>query len=50
MHLLMHNEFDAAMTVLVVIPINKRGNPVAGFFFSAERPVGIVRSVFNGAE
>ncbi len=50
MALLGRNEFDAAMAVLVVIPIHKRGNPLAGFFFATERPVGIVRPVFNGAE
>ncbi len=50
MPLLRRNEFDAAMAVLVVVPINKRRNPLAGFFFAAERPVWIVRPVFNGAE
>jgi hypothetical protein len=50
MPLLGRNEFDAAMAVLVVLPINKRRNPLAGFFFVAEWPVGIVRPVFNGAE
>ncbi len=50
MPLLKRNKFDAAMAVLVVIPINKRGNPLAGFFFATEWPVGIVRPVFNGAE
>ena len=50
MPLLRRNEFDAAMAVLVVIPIHKRSNPLAGFFFAAEWPVGIVRPVFNGAE
>ena len=34
--LLRRNEFDAAMAVLVVIPIHKRRNPLAGFFFAAE--------------
>jgi hypothetical protein len=38
------------MAVLVVLPINKRRNPLAGFFFATEWPVGIVRPVFNGAE
>ena len=50
MALVRRNEFDAAMAVLVVIPIHKRRNPLAGFFFAAERPVWIVRPVFNGAE
>ncbi len=50
MPLLRRNEFDAAMAVLVVIPINKRGNPLAGFFFVAEWPAGVIRPVFNGAE
>ena len=50
MALLGRHKFDAAMAVLVVVPINKRGNPLAGFFFAAEWPVGIVRPVFNSAE
>ena len=50
MPLLGRNEFDAAMAVFVVIPINKRRNPLAGFFFATEWLVGIVRPVFNGAE
>ena len=44
MRRLRRNEFDAAMAVLVVIPIYKRGNPPTGFFFANERPV------FDGAE
>jgi len=50
MPLLRRNEFDAAMAVLVVIPIHKRRNPLAGFFFAAERPVGVIRPVFNSAK
>jgi len=50
MPLLRCNEFDAAMAVLVVIPIHKRRNPLAGFFFAAEWPVGVIRPVFNSAE
>ena len=50
MLLLRRNEFDAAMAVLVTIPIHKRGNPLAGFFFAAEWPVWLVRPVFNSAE
>jgi hypothetical protein len=50
MALLGRNKFDAAMAVLVVVPIHKRRNLVAGFFFAAERPVWIVRPVLNSAE
>ena len=50
MALVRRNEFDAAMAVLVVIPIHKRRNPLAGFFFAAEWPVGVIRPVFNSAE
>jgi len=39
-----------SQTTLISVAINKRGNPLAGFFFAAEWPVGIVRPVFNGAE
>ena len=48
--LLGRHEFNAAMAVLVVVPIHKRRNPLAGFFFAAEWPVGVIRPVFNSAE
>jgi hypothetical protein len=38
------------MALLMVVPIHKSRNPLAGFFFAAEWLVGIVRPVFNGAE
>lgn len=44
MPLLCLNKFDFAMAVLVVIPIYKRSNPLAGFFFAIEWPV------FNSAQ
>ena len=50
MPLLRRNEFNAAMALLMVILIHKRGNPLTGFFFAAEWPVGIARPVFNSAE
>jgi len=50
MPLLRRHKFDSAVAVLVVIPIHKRRNPLPGFFFAAEWPVGVVRPVFNGAE
>ena len=43
-------KFDAAMKMLVVIPINKRRNPLAGFLLETEWSVGIVRPVFNGGK
>jgi len=36
------------MAVLMVMPIHKRRNLLAGFFFAAERRVWIVRPVFTG--
>ena len=50
MVLLRLHKFNAAVAVSVVIPIHKRRNPLAGFFFAAERPVGVIRPVFNGAK
>ena len=50
MPLLRRNELDAAMAVLVVVPIHKCGNPLAGLLFVAEWPAGVIRPVFNGAE
>jgi len=46
--LLNRTQFDANVLVLVVIPIHKRRNPLAGFFFAAEWPLGIIKPVFNG--
>ena len=45
--LVRRNEFDAAMAVLVVMPIHKSGNPLVGFFFAAEWPVGVIRPVYG---
>ena len=50
MALLRRHKLDAAVAVLVVIPVHKGGNPEAGFFFAAEWPAGVVGPVFNGAE
>jgi hypothetical protein len=50
MSLLRSNELDAAMAVLMVIPIHKSGNPLAGFFFAAGRPIGVIRPVYNGTK
>ena len=50
MTLMRLNEFQAAMAVLLFIPIHKRGNPLAGFFFAFEWPVEVVRPVFNDSE
>ena len=50
MSLLRCHKFDAAMAVLVVIPIHERRNPLAGFFFASEWPVRVIRPVFNSAE
>ena len=44
------HKLDAAVAVLVVIPVHKGGNPEAGFLLSAEWPAGVVGPVFNGAE
>ena len=48
--LLRRNELDAAMAVLVVIPLNKGCHPMAGLLFVAEWPAGIILPVLNRAK
>jgi len=50
MSLLRCNELEAAMEALVVVPIHKCGNPLAGLLFVSECPAGAIENVFNGAE
>jgi len=40
MPLLRRNGFDAAMAVLMVVPIHKKRNPLAGVFFAANGRLG----------
>jgi len=44
------NELDAAVTVLVVIPIHKWRHPFLGLVFAGERPVWVVGPVLARAE
>ena len=50
MALLRRHKLDAAVAVLVVIPVHTGGNPEAGLLLAAEWPAGVVGPVFNGAE
>jgi len=45
MALLRRHKLDAAVAVLVVIPVHKLGNPLAGLLFIAEWPAGGVGPV-----
>ena len=44
------HEPDAAVAVLVVVPVHECTSPGAGLFHAAEWPSGVVRPVFRGAE
>ena len=44
------HEPDAAVAVLVVVPIHKRTYPQAGLLHALEGTRGVVRPVFHGAE
>ena len=44
------HEPDAAVAVLVVVPVHECTGPGAGFFHAVEWPPGVVRPVFHGAE
>lgn len=48
--LVRRHELDAAVTVLVVVPIHERHHPFTGLCLSGERPVWVVRLVFDRAE
>ena len=43
-------EFDAAVAVLVVIPINERQHLLAGLVLAGKRPAGVVGPVFDRSE
>ena len=42
MALMGSHEFDAAVTVPVVVPVDGRHHPSAGLAFAAKRPAGVV--------
>ena len=44
------HEFDAAVTVLVVVPINERHHPFAGLLLAGKGPAGVTRPVFDRME
>lgn len=50
MALVGRHEFDAALAVLVVVPVDKRHHPSAGLACVAKRPVGVFVSVLDCSE
>jgi len=44
------DEPDAAVAVLVVVPVHERHHPGAGLFHGLEWPPGVVRPVFDRTE
>ena len=44
------HEFDAAVAVPVVVPIDKGRHPLACLAFAAKRPAGVVGPVLDRAE
>jgi hypothetical protein len=50
MPLLKRNVLDADIAVLVVVPIHKCGNPLAGLLFVAQWQSGVSMPEINGAK
>ena len=48
--LVRRHELDAAVTVLMVVPIHERHHPLTGLCLAGKRPVWVVRTVFDRAE
>lgn len=48
--LLRRDELDAAVAVLVDVPLHERRSPLAGLFLAGKGPAGVVRPVFGRAE
>ena len=44
------HEFDAAVAVPVVVPINERHHPLAGLVLVGEWPARVIRPVFDRTE
>lgn len=48
--LLGRHEFDAAVAVLVVVPVDELGDPLTRLFFGGKWPAGVIRPVLHRAE
>ena len=48
--LLGRDEFDAAVAVPVVVPVDERRHPLAGFLRAGKGPARVVRPVFRRPE
>jgi hypothetical protein len=47
--LLGRHEFDAAVTVLVVIPVDERRDPLARLLFGSKRLAGLIGPILRGS-
>lgn len=48
--LLGRHEFDAAVAVLVVVPVDELGDPLTRLVFGGKWLAGVIRSIFHGPE
>jgi hypothetical protein len=48
--LLGRHEFDAAVAVLVVVPVDERCHPLKGLDLAGERLTGVIRSILHRPE
>ena len=47
MTLLGHYEFNPALSVLVVVPVDEHGNPLTGLPFESKGPAGGIRPILH---
>jgi hypothetical protein len=48
--LIRRNKADPAVAVLMVVPLNERCHPAAGFLLALEGSTGVIRPVFDRTE
>lgn len=48
--LLGRHEFDPAVPVPMVVPVDERGDPLTGLLFGGKRLTGVIRPVLHGPE
>jgi hypothetical protein len=48
--LLRRYELDAAVAVLVVVPVDERGNPLTGLLFGCKGLAGVIRPILHCPE
>ncbi len=48
--LLARHEFDAAVAILVVVPVDDLGDPLTRQSFAGKWPAGVIRSILHRPE